>query len=71
MHVRAGAMPENMHGMINHEGAVGLRHVAAALPAFVQKLFPRSLHDEQKKEPLATTEARFWNLPPEQEARAA
>ncbi len=55
-------LPRNMHGMNNHEGAVGARRVRAALPAFVQKLYPGSLHDEMKKEPLAVTEARFWNL---------
>jgi hypothetical protein len=53
------ALPQNMHGMVNYEGA---RRVAAALPPFVQKLFPGSLHDEMKKEPLAISEARHWNL---------
>ena len=57
----------NFFGMVNHEGAVGARRVRAALPAFVQTLFPGAHHDEQKKENLATSEARFWNLPPEHE----
>ena len=60
-----GALPQNGFGMVNHEGAMGVRRVAAALPPFVQKLFPGSLHDEIKKEPLATSEARHWNLAPE------
>ena len=54
------AMSHNVHGMSNHEGAVGARRVAAALPAFFLRFFPNSLHDEQKKESLAVTEARFW-----------
>ena len=59
------ALPQNSFVMVNHEGAMGARRVAAAMPPFVQKLFPGSLHDEQKKEPLAVTEARHWNLAPE------
>lgn len=58
-------------GMLNHEGVVGLRRVAAALPKFVALFFPGAMHDELKKEPLALTEARFWNLAPEQSAKAA
>jgi hypothetical protein len=54
------SMSHNVHGMSNHEGAVGARRVAAALPAFFLKFFPNSLHDEQKKESLAVTESRFW-----------
>jgi hypothetical protein len=54
------AMSHNVHGMSNHEGAVGARRVAAALPASFLKFFPNSLHDEQKKESLAVTESRFW-----------
>ena len=54
------AMSHNVHGMSNHEGAVGARRVAAALPAFFLRFFPNSLHDEQKKESLAVTESRFW-----------
>jgi hypothetical protein len=52
-------------GMLNHEGVMGLRRVAASLPKFMISWFPGALHDELKKEPLATSEARFWNLPPE------
>jgi hypothetical protein len=65
------AMPQNMHGMSNHEGAVGARRVRSALPAFLERVFPNALHDEQQKESLAVSEARFWNLPPEQQAKAA
>ena len=54
------SMSHNVHGMSNHEGAVGARRVAAALPAFFLRFFPNSLHDEQKKESLAVTESRFW-----------
>jgi hypothetical protein len=60
------AMPKNLHGMSNVEGAVGARRVRASLPAFFWKLFPGALYDEMKTENLATSEARFWNLPPEQ-----
>jgi hypothetical protein len=55
-------------GKLNHEGIMGLRRVAAASPKFMISWFPRALHDEMKKESLATSEARFWNLPIEQPA---
>jgi hypothetical protein len=64
------ALPSNMHGISNHEGAVGLRRVRASLPAFFWKLFPGALHDEMKTENLAASEARFWNLSPEQPEQA-
>jgi chromosome segregation ATPase len=53
---------QNLFGMVNHEGAVGARRVRAAMPAFVQTLYPGAHHDEMKKEPLATSEASYWNL---------
>jgi hypothetical protein len=65
------ALPRNMHGMTNFDEVIGLRRVAAALPPFVQKLFPGSPYDEIKKEPLATSEARYWNLPAAEEVKAA
>jgi hypothetical protein len=38
----------------------------------LEQVFQSAAHDEQKKEPLATTEARFWNLAPvETTAKAA
>jgi hypothetical protein len=58
------ALPPNMHGISNVEGAVGARRVRASLPAFFWKLFPGAIHDEMKTENLATSEARFWNLAP-------
>jgi molecular chaperone GrpE (heat shock protein) len=60
----AGAVPRNLHGMADHEGAIGLRRVRAALPKFLDKVFPTALHDENLKENLAITEARHWNLQP-------
>jgi hypothetical protein len=65
------AMPRNLHGISNVEGAVGARRVRASLPAFFWKLFPGSLHDEMKTENLATSEAQFWSLPDQPEAKAA
>jgi chromosome segregation ATPase len=68
----ADALPRNLHGMSDHEGCIGLRRVRAALPKFLDKVYPNSLHDENLKENLATTEARHWNLAPEQsETKAA
>lgn len=67
----AMAVLPNMHGISNFDGAMGARRLRAALPAFVQTLYPGSNHDEQKKEPLAMSEARFWNLPPEQPEKKA
>jgi hypothetical protein len=64
------ALPPNMHGITNHEAALGARRVRASLPAFFWKLFPGSLHDEMKTENLATSETRFWNLPPESPEKA-
>jgi hypothetical protein len=61
--VAMDALPRSLHGMANHEGAVGLRRVRASLPSFFWRLFPGALHDEMKHEPLATSEARFWSLP--------
>jgi hypothetical protein len=55
-------LPRSMHGMTNHEGAMGARRVRASLPAFFWKLFPGALHDEQKPETLAASETKFWNL---------
>ncbi len=62
--VNMDTMPRTMHGGADYEGAVGARRLRAALPRFLEQVFPNSLHDEQKKESLATTEARFWNLAP-------
>jgi plasmid replication initiation protein len=66
-------MPQqNMFGSVSHDGAIGLRRVRAALPKFLDGVFPNSLHDEAKKEALAITEARQWGLAPEQsETKAA
>jgi hypothetical protein len=58
-------------GMLNREGVMGLRRVAACVPKFMISWFPGALHDELKKEPLATSEARFWNLVSEQPADKA
>lgn len=66
------ALPKNLHGMSNVEGALGARRVRASLPAFFWKLFPGAIHDEMKTENLATSESRFWNLPEQPEkAKAA
>jgi hypothetical protein len=64
------AMPKSLHGMSDVEGAVGARRVRASLPAFFWKLFPGAVHDEMRTEPLATTEARFWNLPPDHDEKS-
>jgi hypothetical protein len=65
------ALPPNINGTLDLEGVVAARRVRAALPAFVQTLYPGANHDEQKKEDLATSEARFWNLPEQPEKKAA
>ncbi len=61
-----GAIPQNMHGMMatSHEAVLGDRRVRAAVPKFLEQALQSVAHDEQKKENLATTEARFWNLTP-------
>ncbi|HEY5131045.1 MAG TPA: hypothetical protein VIJ35_27770 [Bradyrhizobium sp.] len=65
-------LPLNLHGMSNAEGAAGARRIRAAVPKLLEQVFQSAAHDEQKKEPLATTEARFWNLAPvETTAKAA
>ena len=62
--VNTDPLPLNLHGMNNAEGAAGARRIRAAVPKLLEQVFQSAAHDEQKKEPLATTEARFWNLPP-------
>jgi hypothetical protein len=65
------AVPHNMLGMSNHENAIGLRRVRAALPKLFDRIFPNSLRDEMQKTPLEKSEAAHWNLPLESETRAA
>jgi hypothetical protein len=62
--VNTDPLPLNLHGMSNAEGAAGARRIRAAVPKLLEQVFQSVAHDEQKKEPLATTEARFWNLAP-------
>jgi chromosome segregation ATPase len=70
--VNTDPLPLNLHGMSNAEGAAGARRIRAAVPKLLEQVFQSAAHDEQKKEPLATTEARFWNLAPvETTAKAA
>jgi hypothetical protein len=69
--VNMDVLPRTMHGTSNYEDAIGARRVRASLPKFFWKIFPGSLHDEMKTENLATTEARFWNLPEPEKSRAA
>ena len=70
--VNTDPLPLNLHGMSNAEGAAGARRIRAAVPKLLEQVFQSVAHDEQKKEPLATTEARFWNLAPvETTAKAA
>lgn len=65
-----GALPRTNAGMTNHEGVVGARRVRASLPKFFWKLFPGAIHDEMPTDALANSEARFWNLSPEQPDKA-
>jgi chromosome segregation ATPase len=65
------AIPQNRFGVTSHEAALGARRVRAAMPAFVQTLFPGSHHDEIQKMPLAMSEARHWSLPETATAKAA
>jgi hypothetical protein len=63
--VNMDVLPQHAHGITNHhDGALGARRVRAALPKLFDRVYPNALHDESTKEPLATTEARHWNLPP-------
>jgi hypothetical protein len=57
-------LPRSVAGVSNFEAAIGARRVRASLPAFFWRLFPGAINDEMKQESLATSEARFWNLPP-------
>jgi hypothetical protein len=61
-------LQQNMFGSLTNDGAIGLRRVRAALPKLFDRIFPNAQFDEQKKEALAISEARHWNLPPEQPA---
>ena len=71
--INMDVMPgQNMFGSVNHDGALGLRRVRAALPKLFDRVFPNAQHDEMKKENLAITEARQWGLAPvESETKAA
>ena len=66
------APPPNMH-MIDtmSESVLGERRLRAAVPKSLERVLQSPVHDEQPKESLAVTESRFWNLPPEREAKAA
>jgi prophage DNA circulation protein len=58
-------------GNMSHwETVTGFRRFAAALPVFFLKLFPGTWTNEAARTPLAQSEARFWNLPPEQPEKA-
>lgn len=69
--VNTDPLPLNLHGMNNAEGAAGARRIRAAVPKLLEQVFQSAAHDEQKKEPLATTEVRFWNLAPAETVAAA
>jgi hypothetical protein len=71
--INMDVMPQqNMFGSVNHDGALGLRRMRAALPKFFDRVYPNALHDEMKKENLAITEARQWSLAPvDSESKAA
>jgi hypothetical protein len=66
-------LPANIFGMTNHDDALGWRRVRACLPKLLDRVYPNAQHDEMKKEALAISEERHWNLPPVEtdETRAA
>ena len=64
-------VPHNMFGIASNEHALGPRRVRAALPKLFDRVYPNAQHDEMKKENLATTEARQWNLRPIESEKAA
>jgi DNA repair exonuclease SbcCD ATPase subunit len=67
-----GILPANTFGMVNHDDALGWRRVRACLPKLLDRVYPNAQHDEMRKESLATSETRHWNLPPiESETKAA
>ena len=68
--VSMDVLPRTVHGTSDYESAIGARRVRASLPAFFWKLFPGAIHDEMKTENLATSESRFWNLPPEHDEKS-
>ena len=56
--------PANVHGIsLDNSGVIGLRRVAAAMPASIKRLYPGAHHDEIQKMPLMASESRLWNLP--------
>jgi hypothetical protein len=60
----------SMFGVSNHDDAIGLRRVRAALPKLFDRIYPSAVFHEMKKEVLASAEARHWNLAAE-EVKAA
>jgi chromosome segregation ATPase len=52
-------------GMAQYEGSVGFKRIAAAVPTFLLKLFPANWTNEAVRQPLAESEAHFWQLPSE------
>jgi hypothetical protein len=60
-------------GNMSHwETVTGYRRIAAALPGFLAKLFsPTTYANEDARMSLAQSETNFWQLPPEQSAKAA
>jgi hypothetical protein len=69
--INADVMPQqNMFGTANQDGS--LRRMRAALPKCLDRVYPNAIYDEMKKESLDATEARQWNLPPnETDTKAA
>jgi hypothetical protein len=59
-------------GNMSHwETVTGYRRIAAALPTFFVKLFRTTWTNEDARQPLAVSEEKFWQLPPEKAAKAA
>ncbi|SIO49357.1 hypothetical protein SAMN05443247_06427 [Bradyrhizobium erythrophlei] len=53
-------IPHNTHLTTNFDSALGNRRVRAACPKLFDRVFPNAVFDEMKKEPLATSESRYW-----------
>jgi hypothetical protein len=69
--INTDVLPQQMFGSVNHDGAIGLRRVRAALSKPFDRIMPNALRDEMNKEDLATSEARHWNLAPIESEKAA
>lgn len=59
-------------GSLSHyENVTGFRRIAASLPAFFVKMFPTTWSNTDARRSLAESEAAFWQIDEQPEAKAA